>query len=162
METAPWRFWRFWSKRSRYRPSVLDEDLAKLREIYRNKGFLDVSVEQGGVAIVPRGTGKLDIIVKVEEGRGLFSEKAYWREIWVLSTPELLKNSELKQGQPYSPALLSEERNRLRKMYGEKGYLDARVLSIRTPNLKTQQIDLKFQITENNKFTVNSVLVRGQ
>ena len=83
METAPWRFWRFWSKRSRYRPSVLDEDLAKLREIYRNKGFLDVSVEQGGVAIVPRGTGKLDIIVKVEEGkRSFFSEKAYWREAW--------------------------------------------------------------------------------
>ena len=46
-------------------------------------------------------------------------------------------------------------------MYGEKGYLDARVLSVRTPNLKTQQIDLRFQITENNKFSVNSVLVRG-
>ena len=161
METAPWRFWRFWSKRSRYRPSVLDEDLTKLREIYRNKGFLDVSVEQGGVAIVPRGTGKLDIIVKVEEGKRSFFGKSVLAGNVVLSTPELLKNSEIKQGQPYSPALLSEERNRLRKMYGERGYLDARVLSIRTPNLKTQQIDLKFQISENNKFTVNSVLVRG-
>jgi len=42
METAPWRFWRFWSKRSRYRPSVLEEDLNQLRAAYRDEGFLDV------------------------------------------------------------------------------------------------------------------------
>ena len=64
-------------------------------------------------------------------------------------------------GEPYSPALLSEERNRLRKKYGEKGYLDARVRAIRTPNLETNQIDLRFEITENNKFSVNSIKVRG-
>ena len=48
METAPWRFWRFWSKRSRYRPGILDEDLNKLRSAYRDEGFLDVKIEQGG------------------------------------------------------------------------------------------------------------------
>ncbi|MFL2938289.1 MAG: outer membrane protein assembly factor BamA [Opitutales bacterium] len=161
METAPWRFWRFWSKRSRYRPSVLEEDLTKLREVYRNKGFLDVSIEQNGVAIIPRGTGKLDIVIKLEEGkRSYFGQSVLIGNV-VLSTPELQEDSSIREGKPYSPALLSEERNRLRKMYGEKGYLDARVLSVRTPNLKTQQIDLRFQITENNKFSVNSVLVRG-
>ena len=39
--------------------------------------------------------------------------------------------------------------------------MDARVISIRKPNLKTGQIDLRFEITENNKFTVNSIQVRG-
>ena len=67
----------------------------------------------------------------------------------------------IETGEPYSPTLLSEERNRLRKKYGEKGYLDARVRAIRTPNLETNQIDLRFEITENNKFTVNSIKVRG-
>ena len=33
--------------------------------------------------------------------------------------------------------------------------------SNRTQNLQTNQIDLKFEITENNKFSVNSVQVRG-
>ena len=41
-----------------------------------------------------------------------------------------------------------------------KGYLDAR-RSIRKPNLDTEQIDLRFEITENNKFSVNSIQVRG-
>ena len=161
METAPWRFWRFWSKRSRYRPSVLEEDLAKLREVYRNKGFLDVSIEQNGVVIIPRGTGKLDIVIKLDEGKRSYFGKSVMIGNVVLSTPELLQDSRISDGKPYSPALLREEINRLRKMYGERGYLDARVLSVRTPNLKTQQIDVKFQITENSKFSVNSVLVRG-
>ena len=36
-----------------------------------------------------------------------------------------------------------------------------RIRSNRTPNLQSNQIDLKFEITENNKFSVNSVQVRG-
>ena len=161
METTPWRFWRFWSKRSRYRPSVLEEDLTKLREVYRSKGFLDVSIEQSGVAIIPRGTGKLDIVIKLSEGIRSYFGKSTMSGNLLFTTSELLRKSEIKQGDPYSPSVLSEERSRLRKIYGEKGYLDARVLSVRTPNLKTQQIDLRFQITENKEFSVNSVLVRG-
>ena len=161
METAPWRFWRFWSKRSRYRPSVLEEDLTMLREVYRSKGFLDVSIEQSGVAIIPRGTGKLDIVIKLSEGIRSYFGKSTMSGNLLFTTSELLGKSEIKQGDPYSPSVLSEERSRLRKIYGEKGYLDARVLSVRTPNLKTQQIDLRFQITENKEFSVNSVLVRG-
>ncbi len=161
METAPWRFWRFWSKRSRYRSSVLEEDLTKLREVYRSKGFLDVSIEQSGVAIIPRGTGKLEIVIKLSEGIRSYFGKSTISGNLLFTTSELLRKSEIKQGDPYSPSVLSEEISRLRKIYGEKGYLDARVLSVRTPNLKTQQIDLRFQITENKEFSVNSVLVRG-
>ena len=166
METAPWRFWRFWSKRSRYRPSILEEDLNNLRSAYRDEGFLDVVIEQSGVKIVPNGKGSLDIVVSVTEG-----ERSYFGEISIVGnsviTTEDLKSlnnrgdKELKTGDFYSPTLLAEERSRLRKKYGEKGYLDARVISIRKPNLETGQIDLRFEITENNKFTVNSIQVRG-
>ena len=166
METAPWRFWRFWSKRSRYRPAVLEEDLNNLRSAYRDEGFLDVFIEQSGVKIIPSGKSSLEMVLKVEEG-----ELSYFGEISmvgnsVITTDDLkiLDNrgdKELKTGDFYSPTLLAEERNRLRKKYGKKGYLDARVVSIRKPNLETGQIDLRFEITENNKFTVNSIHVRG-
>ena len=79
----------------------------------------------------------------------------------MITTDELLAEGKIKRGEAYSPTLLSEERERLRKKYGEKGYLDARVRSIRKPNLDTDQIDLRFEITENNKFSVNSIQVRG-
>ena len=161
METAPWRFWRFWSKRSRYRPSVLEEDLNQLRAAYRDEGFLDVKIEQSGVRISPEGSSGLDLAIKVVEGeRSYFGEIALAGNV-VITTDELLAEGKIKRGEAYSPTLLSEERERLRKKYGEKGYLDARVRSIRKPNLDTDQIDLRFEITENNKFSVNSIQVRG-
>ena len=166
METAPWRFWRFWSKRSRYQPSIFEEDLIKLRTAFRDQGFLDVSIEQGGVKIIPKGSNSLDVVIRVDEG-----ERSYFGEISIVGnsviTAKDLKrldsraDKELKKGDHYSPTLLSKERNRLRKKYGEQGYLDARVVSIRKPNLQTGQIDLRFEITENNKFTVNTIQVRG-
>ena len=166
METAPWRFWRFWSKRSRYRPSIFEEDLIKLRTAFRDQGFLDVSIEQGGVKIIPKGSNSLDVVIRVDEG-----ERSYFGEISIVGnsviTAKDLKrldsraDKELKKGDHYSPTLLSRERNRLRKKYGEQGYLDAIVVSIIKPNLQTGQIDLRFEITENNKFTVNTIQVRG-
>ena len=166
METAPWRFWRFWSKRSKYRPSILEEDLNKLRIAYRDHGFLDVSINQSDVKINPQGSRNLDLIIKINEGiRSYFGDVTIVGNS-VITTDELLtldsrKDRELKKGDPYSPTLLSEERTRLRKKYGEKGYLEARVISIRKPNTNTNQIDLRFEITENNKFSVNSIQVRG-
>jgi outer membrane protein insertion porin family len=127
---------------------------------------LDVVIEQSGVKIMPSGKGSLDIVINVIEG-----ERSYFGKISIVGnsviTTEDLKSldnredKELKTGDYYSPTLLAEERSRLRKKYGKKGYLDARVISIRKPNLETGQIDLRFEITENNKFTVNSIEVRG-
>ncbi len=161
METAAWRFWRFWSKRSRYRPDELEEDLNKLRSTYRDEGFLDVIIEKKSVKIIPQGKSSLDIVINIDEGK-----RSYFGEITlvgnsVITTDELQGEMSIKTGQPYSPTLLAEERNLFRKKYGELGYLDARVISIRKPNLQTGQIDLRFDITENNKFSVNSIQVRG-
>lgn len=161
METAPWRFWRFWSKRSRYRPAILEEDLNQLRAAYRDEGFLDVKIEQSGVSISAEGSGGLNLTIKVVEGDRSFFGEIVMVGNAVITTEELLEDGKIERSEPYSPTLLSEERERLRKKYGEKGYLDARVRSIRKPNLGTEQIDLRFEITENNKFTVNSIQVRG-
>jgi outer membrane protein insertion porin family len=164
METAPWRFWRFWSKRSKYRPEILEEDLEILRETYRNEGFLDVKIEQSSVKVNPVGKSDIELVIGVQEGKRSFFGKQTIVGNVSIGTDELMGKGEtpkIETGEPYSPTLLSEERSRLRKKYGEKGYLDARVRAIRTPNLETNQIDLRFEITENNKFTVNSIKVRG-
>ena len=73
----------------------------------------------------------------------------------------MLNDSLITTGKPYSPTLLSSERSRLRKIYGNRGYLDTKIRIQRKPNLVNNQIDLVFEITENNKFSVNSIEVRG-
>ena len=165
IETAPWRFWRFWSKRSKYRPEIIEDDLDKLRKYYRNQGFLDVLIEESGVLLKQVGRNKLELTFKIDEGeRSFFGKQTIVGNV-TISTDELLTikrhENAIKEGEPYSPDAISDEINRLRKKYGEKGYLDARVKVNRTPNLASKQIDLRFEITENNKFSVNSIEVRG-
>ena len=161
METAPWRFWRFWSKRSKYRPSVLEEDLEALRKVYRDEGFLDIVILESGVEIVRRGNRALDLVINLGEGERSYAGKINVTGNAVLSSEDILEEIRLREGDVYSPSLLGEDRNRIRKRYGEDGYLDARVVAIRKPNLETGRIDVTFDLTENNKFTVNSILVRG-
>ena len=38
----------------------------------------------------------------------------------------LLKDSLITTGEPYSPTLLAKERSRLRRIYGDRGYLDTK------------------------------------
>ena len=161
METAPWRFWRFWSKRSKYRPSVLEEDLEALRKVYRDEGFLDIVIVESGVEIVTHGNSALDLVINLVEGERSYAGKINVTGNAVLSSEDILEEVRLREGDVYSPSLLGEDRNRIRKRYGEDGYLDARVIAIRKPNLETGRIDVTFDVTENNKFTVNSILVRG-
>ncbi len=161
METAEWRFWRFWSARSKYRPRILEDDLEKLKEAYRNEGFLGVRLEQNNVRIIPYASKSLELQIELIEGnRSFFGDNKITGNV-VIDTEELIKKSMIIQGEPYSPEVLSKERSRLKRIYGEKGYLDAYVRVVRTPNLNTNQIDLRFEITENNKFSVNSIKVRG-
>lgn len=161
METAPWRFWRFLSKRSRYRPAVLEEDVEALLAAYRNEGFLDVSIEQDDVRIIEKGSGSLDLLISVTEGGRSYVGKITVTGNAVLSAEQILEEVRLREGEPYSPSLLADDRRRIRDLYGQDGYLDTRVTAVRKPNLDTGRIDVTFDLTENNRFKVNSIQVRG-
>ncbi len=161
METAPWRFWRFWSKRSKYLPRVLDNDIDKILQIYRNEGFLDVKINQSKIIITPYGSNRIDLQIPINEGsRSYFGTQNVFGQA-IIDSNDLLKDSLITTGKPYSPTLLSRERSRLIKIYGDRGYLDTKIRIQRKPNLIKNQIDLVFEITENNKFSVNSIEVRG-
>ena len=161
METAPWRFWRFWSKRSKYLPRVLDNDIDKILQIYRNEGFLDVKINQSKIIITPYGSNRIDLQIPINEGtRSYFGTQNVFGQA-IIDSNDLLKDSLITTGKPYSPTLLSRERSRIIKLYGDRGYLDTKIRIQRKPNLTKNQIDLVFEITENNKFSVNSIEVRG-
>ena len=106
METAPWRFWRFWSKRSKYIPQILEEDLEKVREAYRNEGFLDVQIEQSGVRLNPSGKSKIELSIDVKEGKRSFFGKQLIVGNVSIGTEDLLKlgsrEKGLVEGSPFS------------------------------------------------------------
>ena len=161
METAPWRFWRFWSKRSKYRPRILEEDVEKIAQTYRNAGFLDIEILSSSTVVQTVGTNKIDLQIGINEGNRSYFGSLEVSGQSIFDSETLLKESLIKTSEPYSPALLAKERSRIKKIYGNKGYLDAQIRIQRKSNLDENQIDLDFEITENNKFSVNHIEVRG-
>ena len=141
----------------------MEEDLEKLETYYRNKGFLDVKIDQSGVLLKTVGKNKLVLTITVQEGDRSFGKQSIVGNVSI-NTDELLflkkHESGIEQGEPYSPELLREETTRLRKEIWRERILGCRVI-VNRANLETKQIDLRFEITENNKFTVNSIEVRG-
>ena len=88
METAPWRFWRFWSKRSLYRPEIFEEDLEKILSLYNDNGFLEASISEEDVQLVKVGKSRMDLIIKLVEGeRSYFGESTITGNV-VLSSEE--------------------------------------------------------------------------
>ena len=118
METAPWRFWRFWSARSKYRPGVLEDDLDQISQNYRNEGFLDVKVDRGNISIAQIGKKRIDLTIKIDEGsRSYFGKQTIFGQA-VLDRETLMEETLIKQGEPY------HQLYSLRKEDELKGYME--------------------------------------
>ncbi len=157
METAPWRFWRFWSKRSKYRPRVLAEDFEAIRAMYQNQGFLDVEVEENTRDFASSGI----LSIRVSEGGRFQFGEIKIKPTVLFTTGELLEGTMIFKGKPYSPSLLNKEKNRIKRMYGDQGYLDAVVEVVRESKPDNNRIDLTFAIDEGKPFKVNSIRILG-
>ena len=70
-------------------------------------------------------------------------------------------SDQLAPGSCYSAAAVDVAVEKLRSAYGRRGYLDVQVGVVRTPNLQTGAIDIRFEIRECAPSTVRQVLIEG-
>jgi outer membrane protein insertion porin family len=157
------RYWMFsWLTGSgRYKDEQFEDDLDKLRDHYRELGYLDVEVPQEKVIYDYPKPGKLVITIQVEEGRQYrigtvtFSgNKLYPSRLLSLLTQQA-------PGMIFAPSKLEKDVETLEEFYGKDGYLETRVRIVRKPNIATGNIDVEYQITESEQFFVESVKIEG-
>jgi len=161
MKTKKWKFFSFLTGSGRYKPSELEEDLSRLRRHYHNKGFLDIQIDQDGVDLIRDGRSGLRILINLTEGKRYHVGQVEVRGNVLYEENEILEDLKLKSGNVYSPDTLEKDKQTIRRKYGEKGFLDARVVAVRTPNLSTGAMDVTFNVTENNSFELESIKIDG-
>ena len=66
-----------------------------------------------------------------------------------------------RPGNWFTPSKLDKDVEALEDFYGRGGYLDTRVHLLRKPNLATGDIDIVYEITESERFNVESVVIEG-
>ncbi|MFM1852575.1 MAG: hypothetical protein RIS54_2259 [Verrucomicrobiota bacterium] len=161
METRKW-WWLSWlTGKGRFKDDEFEEDLDKLRDYYREEGYLDVEIFPENISFTYPSTSKLVITITINEGRQykIGDVKVSGSKLY---PGELLKRI-LRQrtGMVYAPSKLDKDVSRLEDFYGTAGYLDTRVRMLRKPNVTTGDIDLEYEVFESEKFNVESVVIEG-
>jgi outer membrane protein insertion porin family len=159
------RYWMFsWlTDTGRYKDDDFQDDLDKLRDYYRENGYLDVDIpEEKIVFSYPKSDG-LVITIAVVEGRQYRIGEVTITGNKLHSTALLKRVASLyaKQGAVFAPSKIDKAAERIEDYYGKDGFLETRVHVTRRPNLRTNDIDIELKIDESEKFLVESIQVEG-
>jgi len=153
-------------KPSRYREKEYNEDLERLVEKYREKGYRDAQVLKDSVSWNDDNTINLDITVN-EGSKYYFGDIKYLGNT-VFSDTILQRVLRLSKGDIYNGKLLNEqvkgdgspESQDITNIYLNNGYLFSTVTPVET-NVENDTIDIEIRIREDDPAHIRKVTLIG-
>jgi len=161
METRKWHMFSWLTGSGRLKDDEFDEDLIKLRDYYKEQGYLDVEIGEDKITFDYPRKDRLVITIRVTEGRQYRIGDISFKGNKLYSERLLRLLPRQKKGMVFVPSKLDKDVEALEDFYGRDGYLDTRVRLVRKPNLQTNNIDVEYQINESEKFQVESINIEG-
>ncbi len=155
METKEKRWWRS----ALYYEDTLINDLGKIRDMYREKGFLDAKVDTHWVNYSTSGV-RMDVHLTVSEGR------RYRRGHVAFAGNELFEDRQLRtqllidSGDIMNGTKFDAEEQQLASIYREEGRLFVQINPIKTYR-NDSIIDVLYTIKEGQPATVAEVIIEG-
>ncbi len=161
METKKWNIFSWLTDTGRFKDDQFDDDLEKLRDYYREQGYLDVEIPRNKISFDYPKPDRLVITIGVIEGR-----RYRIGSIAVTGSklhPEALLKRVLRQksGMIFTPSKIEKDKERIEEFYGRDGYLETQVRLTRKSNITTGNIDLVYDVNESGKFNVESIVIQG-
>lgn len=157
----PGRFW----KRSKYIEADYEEDLKKLLDFYKEKGYRDARILSDRISI---DDNKIDVVINVQEG-----DKYYFGDVdfignSVYSDAQLRRILGIKSGDTYNGVLLRKriadqtkpDGEDLTNLYQNNGYLFSSINPVEV-SAANDTINFEIRITEGKPAYFNRISVRG-
>ncbi len=157
----PGRFW----KRSKYIEADYEEDLKKLLDFYKEKGYRDARILSDSISI---DDNKIDVVINVQEG-----DKYYFGDVdfignSVYSDAQLRRVLGIKSGDTYNGVLLRKriadqtkpDGEDLTNLYQNNGYLFSSINPVEV-SAANDTINFEIRITEGKPAYFNRISVRG-
>ena len=161
METKKWWMFSWLTGSGRFKDDQFEDDLDKLRDFYRERGFLDIDIPQEKVVFSYPTPDKLLITISVTEGRQYRVGEINFTGNKLFATSLLKRVARIRSGMVFVPSKLDKDTERVEDFYGKDGYLQTNVRILRKPNVATGNIDIDYQIQESEKFNVESIVIEG-
>jgi len=143
-----------------YIPDLLKVDLMKVREFYRDNGFLEVLVGEPQVKVQK---DEIFIKVPIEEGSRYKVKKVdlILKEDDPFKPEEIKKFLKLKEGEWYSAGTMRRDVSNLTDLYGSKGYVNADIRPLIDVDSKQHMVKVAYRVEKGQKYYVGRIEVRG-
>ncbi|MEI8063191.1 MAG: outer membrane protein assembly factor BamA [Verrucomicrobiota bacterium] len=154
------RWWGSWMAGSGVlKDEQFVEDLEKIRDHYRSKGYIDVEIKETRIERV----GKQWLIVHINlfEGQQYKIGTVKIEGSKLFPATQLQKLLKMTSGKVFTPDGLSKDIKALEDYYGGRGYLDTRINSKRDANVETGQLDLIYTLQEGELTYIEKIVIRG-
>ncbi len=136
-----------------------DEDLEKIRDHYRSKGYIDMEIKSVKTERV--GPHWMTVNLEIFEGQQYKVGTVKIDGNKLFPTGDLEKKLKLTTGQVFTPDGYQKDIKALEDYYGSRGYLDTRVIANKQSNVNTGQLDLSYTIKEGELTYIEKIIVRG-
>ena len=118
-------FYSFIDKSGRLDQSKLREDLDSIRELYQNKGYIEVEIPETRIERLTNGD--INLVVTIHEGAQYRVGTLNFQGTQVFTDAEIRRFLKMKEGAVYSPKGLKDDVKTIQDYYGSRGYVDAQV-----------------------------------
>jgi outer membrane protein insertion porin family len=178
MKTRRKNFLSFINKSGLFKDDDFRQDLDNLRTYYNSKGYIDMSIKD--VKFTYPKQGEMTVQITIFEGIQYTVGKIDFTGNALYTKEELrsyrgFKNIRMDEGKVYSPraftkenkepdkelATLDNDIERLRDLYGTKGYIEMNIVPERQANVQSGKIDILYHITENSQSYVEQIIIQG-
>jgi outer membrane protein insertion porin family len=141
------------------RTEQFEDDLDKLREFYRSKGYIDMEIQQ---TRVERISAKWVVVhIEIFEGRQYKVGEIGISGNTLFTEDELRQQMPMKEGATFTPDGLNKNIKAIQDHYGARGYLDTVVFTSKIPNVETGRMDLQFALQEGHLTYIDKIRIRG-
>jgi outer membrane protein insertion porin family len=182
MKTRKKNFLSFINKSGLFKEDDFKEDLTNLRTYYNSKGYIDMEVKD--VKYEYPGPGLMKVTISVFEGIQYTVGKIDFDGNTIFTKQQLRGYTvgsytqhviRMDEGKVYSPRAYTPEKKepnkelptlendiqRLRDLYGTRGYIDMQLTPERQANVESGKIDILYHIVENSQSYVEQIIIQG-
>jgi outer membrane protein insertion porin family len=157
VKTKPKNMLSFLTKSGRVNADQLEQDAIAIRELYQDRGYVDVEVAP---ARVERSGSEAEVVFELREGRQYRVGKVTYSGAQVITADELAAKAKVQEGAIYSPQKVRADIKGIQDLYGIKGYVDLQAIADTTLSGEGV-IDVAFQVEEGAQNYVQHVNIIG-
>ncbi|MCH8040209.1 MAG: outer membrane protein assembly factor BamA [Nitrospinae bacterium] len=142
------------------REEELPNDVERIKEVYSNRGYLDIQVGLPTVGVSKDGES-FTLTFRIEEGQPYTIGTVKLEGNTFFEDEELELGSLVISGEVFQRAKVREEVTRITDLYGERGYSFAEVTPDLDPKFETLTADITFKIKEGSLIRVREIRISG-